>query len=260
MYLAFFFFLCGYQWISIFGLRLMLKKMAVSSEVSCNVEPDTLSTRLVLHCVSTYWRNSHLGRSFTHVLFYFQHTLMAGERFPYWIPSVLSRFIIQCKKKIPLVNIVIHFFRKICESWDCGNAFFLNSSFCLKDRLFIIGNNYCQSPLNGFGKMFPNLNSRLNNRSGSFKMIFIRKRSRRWRGEERGLKDLFYVSWLPICVLTQDFMVVVQAGSGPMVLLSQCPSCWDHTWEPLCPFLFQHLIRATALCLPSRQPSNSGTL
>lgn len=96
---------------------------------------------------------------------------------------MLSRFIIQCKKKIPFVNIIIHFFRKICESWDCGNAFFFNSSFCLKDGLFIIGNNYCQSPLNRFGKMFPNLNSRLNNHSGSFKMILITKRSRRWRGE-----------------------------------------------------------------------------
>lgn len=172
---------------------------------------------------------------------------------------MLSHFIIQCKKKIPFVNTIIHFFRKICASWDCGNAFFY-SSFCLKDGLFIIGNNYCQSPLNGFGKMFPNLNSRLNNHSGSFKMIFITKRSRWWRGEEEREKDLFSVFWMPVCVLTQDFMAVVQTGSGPMVLSPQCSSCWDHTCEPLCPFLFQHLIRATALCLPLRQPSNFGTL
>lgn len=80
------FFFCVYVWVSVdffLWLQVNAQKMAVSSEVSCNVEPDTLSTRLVLHCVSTYWRNLHLGRSFTHVLFYFQHTLMAGEMFPY---------------------------------------------------------------------------------------------------------------------------------------------------------------------------------
>lgn len=70
MYLAFFW--GGYQWISFFGLRQMLKKMAVSSEVSCNVEPDTLSTRLVLHCVSTYWRN--FGKVFyPHIILFSAH-------------------------------------------------------------------------------------------------------------------------------------------------------------------------------------------